>query len=146
MNFKIVFLLVFTLFLKSCVKNIEIIPEDELTVYEKKWAQQELRDYQFILQITCFCIEEYTRPKTVVVKNNEVISVDGTSIAEWSDPSFRTIDDFFKYIREIQSQNPARESLKFDEVKGYPTYIFFDIDERIADEEIGYTISDLVAN
>jgi hypothetical protein len=146
MNSKIVFLLIFTLFLKSCVKNTEIIPQDELSVYEEKWTQQELSNYQFTLQITCFCMVEYTRPKTVVVKNNEVISVDGTSIEEWSDSSFRTIDDFFKYIREIQSQNPARESLEFDEVKGYPPYIYFDIDERIADEEIGYSISNLVAN
>jgi hypothetical protein len=36
--------------------------------------------------------------------------------------------------------------LQFDENYGYPIDIYFDMDEMIADEEIGYTISNFKIN
>ena len=47
----------------SCVKNTEVLPEEELSVEEQKWRDQNLKSYEFTLQISCFCIREYTLPK-----------------------------------------------------------------------------------
>ena len=126
----------------SCIKNSEILPDD-ISVEEKKWREQGIEDYEFTLQISCFCIREYTLPKRIVVENNQVISVDGTPYEELNDSSFRTIDGFFNYIRETRERNPEEENITYDPKLGYPTYIYFDISYMIADEEIGYTISDL---
>ena len=126
----------------SCVKNSEILSED-ISAEEKKWRDQGIEDYEFTLQISCFCIREYTLPKRIVVENNQVISVDGTPFEELNDSSFRTIDGFFNYIRETRERNPEEENITYDPKLGYPTYIYFDISYSIADEEIGYTISDL---
>ena len=74
--------LILVLLTFSCVKNTEVLPEEELSVEEQKWRDQNLKSYEFTLQISCFCIREYTLPKRVVVQNNEVVQVDDTPYEE----------------------------------------------------------------
>jgi hypothetical protein len=128
----------------SCVKNTEVLPEEELSVEEQKWRDQNLKSYEFTLQISCFCIREYTLPKRVVVQNNEVVQVDDTPYEELNDSAIQTIDGYFDFIRETRKQNPDEEEITYDTNLGYPTYIFFDISYQMADEEIRYTISELI--
>ena len=136
--------LILVLLTFSCVKNTEVLPEEELSVEEQKWRDQNLESYEFILQISCFCIREYTLPKRVVVQNNEVVQVDDTPYEELNDSAIQTIDGYFDFIRETRKQNPDEEEITYDTDLGYPTYIFFDISYQMADEEIRYTISELI--
>ncbi|MDG1191884.1 MAG: DUF6174 domain-containing protein [Flavobacteriaceae bacterium] len=128
----------------SCIKNTEVLPEEELSVEEQKWRDQNLESYEFTLQISCFCIREYTLPKRVVVQNNEVVQVDDTPYEKLNDSAIQTIDGYFDFIRETRKQNPDEEEITYDTDLGYPTYIFFDISYQMADEEIRYTISELI--
>jgi hypothetical protein len=144
MNLSQILPLILMLLTFSCVKNTEVLPEDELSVEELKWRDQNLKTYEFTLQISCFCIREYTLPKRVLVQNNEVIQVGDTPYEELNDSAIRTIDGYFDFIRETRKQNPDEEEITYDAELGYPTSIFFDISYGIADEEIRYTISDLV--
>jgi hypothetical protein len=136
--------LILVLLTFSCVKNTEVLPEEELSVEEQKWRDQNLASYEFTLQISCFCIREYTLPKRVVVQNNEVVQVDDTPYEELNDSAIQTIDGYFDFIRETRKQNPDEEEITYDTNLGYPTYIFFDISYQMADEEIRYTISELI--
>ena len=136
--------LILVLLTFSCVKNTEVLPEEELSVEEQKWRDQNLKSYEFTLQISCFCIREYTLPKRVVVQNNEVVQVDDTPYEELNDSAIQTIDGYFDFIRETRKQNPDEEKITYDTNLGYPTYIFFDISYQMADEEIRYTISELI--
>lgn len=136
--------LILVLLTFSCVKNTEVLPEEELSVEEQKWRDQNLESYEFTLQISCFCIREYTLPKRVVVQNNEVVQVDDTPYEELNDSAIQTIDGYFDFIRETRKQNPDEEEITYDTDLGYPTYIFFDISYQMADEEIRYTISELI--
>ena len=136
--------LILVLLTFSCVKNTEVLPEEELSVEEQKWRDQNLKSYEFTLQISCFCIREYTLPKRVVVQNNEVVQVDDTPYEELNDSAIQTIDGYFEFIRETRKQNPDEEEITYDTDLGYPTYIFFDISYQMADEEISYTISELI--
>ena len=136
--------LILVLLTFSCVKNTEVLHEEELSVEEQKWRDQNLKSYEFTLQISCFCIREYTLPKRVVVQNNEVVQVDDTPYEELNDSAIQTIDGYFDFIRETRKQNPDEEKITYDTNLGYPTYIFFDISYQMADEEIRYTISELI--
>ena len=136
--------LILVLLTFSCVKNTEVLPEEELSVEEQKWRDQNLKSYEFTLQISCFCIREYTLPKRVVVQNNEVVQADDTPYEELNDSAIQTIDGYFDFIRETRKQNPDEEKITYDTNLGYPTYIFFDISYQMADEEIRYTISELI--
>ena len=76
-----------------------------------------------------------------MVKSNEILSVNGVDCADLEYETHKTIDEFFDYIEERQNQNPVIENLEFDSIYGFPSYIYFDISEMIADDEIGYTIT-----
>ena len=110
----------------------------------EKWTSYGFSNYDFTLQISCFCIVDYTQPKRILVRDNKVISVAGVPFEELNDSSFRTIDGFFLYIEEQRKLNPVVEEIQYDDEYGFPSYIYFDISERIADEEIGYTLTDFV--
>ena len=144
MNLSQILPLILVLLTFSCANNHEVLPEEELSVEEQKWRDQNLKSYEFTLQISCFCILEYTLPKRVVVQNNEVVQVDDASYEELNDSVIQTIDGYFDFIRETRKQNPDEEEITYDAVLGYPTYIFFDISYQMADEEIRYTISELI--
>lgn len=144
MNLSQTLSLILVLLTFSCVKNTEVLPEEELSVEEQKWRDQNLKSYEFTLQISCFCIREYTLPKRVVVQNNEVVQVDDTPYEELNDSAIQTIDGYFDFIRETRKQNPDEEEIIYDTDLGYPTSIFFDISYQMADEEIRYTIGELI--
>jgi len=142
---KLYFTPLFSLFIiLNCTKNTEVIPEDEVSQQEQKWKKQGITEYEFTLQISCFCVVDYTRPKSIVVKNNQIESVNGIAYADLEYETYMTFDDFFEYIKERQLENPVQENLEFDPTYGFPTYIYFDISDLIADEEIGYTITDFL--
>ena len=132
--------------LLSCTKNTEVVLEDKVSIQEQKWKKQGITDYAFTLQISCYCMSEYTFPKAIVVKNNQIQSVDGVACADSEFGTFMTIDEFFEYIKNQRLENPIVESLEFYYMYGFPTYIYFDISEMIDDEEIGYILTDFIPN
>tara|TARA_B110000259_G_scaffold157372_1_gene179244 strand:+ start:260 stop:508 length:249 start_codon:yes stop_codon:yes gene_type:complete len=79
-----------------------------------------------------------------VVKSNEILSINGGDSADLEYETHMTIDEFFNYIEDRQNQKPVIESLEFDSVYGFPSYIYFDISEMIADDEISYTITNFI--
>ena len=52
-----------------------------------------------------------------------------------------TVDALFDTILKKLRQKPFQYKLEFDSEYGYPSDISFDMVEMIADEEIGYSIS-----
>ena len=128
----------------NCTKNTQAISEDEVQLQEQKWKEQGITDYDFTSQIACFCQTDYTLPKAIVVKNNEIQSVNGFDYADLEYETHMTIDELFDYIENRQNQNPVIESLEFDSVYGFPSYIYFDISKMIADDEISYTITNFI--
>jgi hypothetical protein len=77
-----------------------------------------------------------------VVKSNEILSINGVDYADLEYEIQMTFDEFFDYIED--RQNPIIENLEFDSIYGFPSYIYFDISEMIADDEIGYTITNFI--
>ena len=137
------FLLFFlSLFTFSCEKEIDPTSENLWGAEEEKWKAKEIINYDYTLQISCFCIREYTLPKRIEVRDNQVVSVEGLPFEYLNDPSYRTIDEFFDYIQTQRTLNPVVETIEYDKEYGFPSYIYFDISEMIADEEIGYTLTD----
>ena len=54
---------------------------------------------------------------------------------------FIPIEGLFALIREAITQNASRIEVTFDETYGYPSELFIDYDERMADEEASFRIS-----
>ena len=141
---KLFFLFFVSLLIFSCEKETDPTAQDLWGAEGAKWKAKAIINYDYTLQISCFCIREYTLPKRIEVRDNQVVSVEGKPFESLNDPSYRTIDEFFDYIQTQRALNPVVETIEYDKEYGFPSYIYFDISEMIADEEIGYTLTDFI--
>lgn len=124
----------------------------------RKWAAANVRNYTFTYERQCFCTAETRGPFVVTVANGQVASVrrlaggmtpDGQPMAGPEDtrPENRLrIEDFFDLITGAHRDGVAEVRTAYDARLGFPTSIWIDRDEGIADEEIGYQISNLRRN
>ena len=99
--------------------------------------------------MSCYCIGRGD-PNEIKVTNNKIKKVNGKSVtSEQLENEYwdvKTIEELFNIIDSKLEDDPFSYSLQFDENYGYPIDIYFDMDEMIADEEIGYTISNFKIN
>ena len=115
-----------------------------ITPYEankEKWENSSILDYSFIFKVSCYCTEEYIRPKTVLVRDGEIIKVNNIAYSEEMHWGILSINDLFNEIEKASNQNVVLLETTYDSYYGFPTYIYIDRDERIADEEMGYSIT-----
>ena len=118
-------------FTKGACSSVEV--EKEFTL----WNSMGIQSYSFDLMVSCYFIID--EPYSITVVEGEPTSITGNE--EWGHEGIPlTIEELFTKIKDLLSQEPYQHSLEFDPEYGYPTSVYFDMDEQIADEEIGYTI------
>ena len=106
-------------------------------------------DYTYVLTVQCFCASAGT-PMAVTVAGGEVVDAaytlddTGRGSAQAGDPpddAFRlTINDV---IAKANDTTAARVTVDWPAGQDYPNSVFVDQDLQMADEEVGYTISDV---
>lgn len=137
-------LLLFCLSLWGCET---VVPLDDATTNLNLWNEKKIENYSFSLKRTCFCPTEYVGPHQIVVKNGKISTVNGAPYnkAERYGVLY-TIPELLQVIKEHIDRKPAKQTLNFNPTYGYPTSVFFDFSEMMADEEIGYVITDFKIN
>ena len=141
-------------FFYSCseAENLHIVdPVDmEFNIALEKWNNKAIDSYTFDLSVSCFCMFETMPPWTIKVVNNKLKTLDGKALTEQQleDEYWfaLTIRELFTIIENKLSANPFIYTSKYDSEYGFPVEIYFDMDEMIADEEIGYSISSFKIN
>lgn len=122
----------------GCTKNTDLNEVDE---NYKRWIKLGITDYEFTLRVNCFCTVETVGPHKVVVKKNAIVSVNGNPYDPNTHFSVKTIEQLFAYVKKTLAEKHAQQTLEFDVKYFFPTNIYFDISEMIADEEIGYVLT-----
>lgn len=110
------------------------------------WRSERPHLYQFTYQRVCFCPR--TEPVVITVDGDSVIDVsvkDGEGPPDGVLSDYPTIERLFEQLREWRDRDPYREQMEFHDGLGYPTDVFFDFEERVADEEMGFRVRDLRA-
>jgi len=123
----------------------DIVVETDLSTLDKQqqlWESKGIDSYSFTQRISCFCTQEYTQPKEVVVQSGVIVSVAGVTYDADIHQSILTVDARFDYIRKSLERDPEAFSVEYDSTSGFPTSFYFDFSFMIADEEIGYTFTD----
>ena len=143
---KYLFKILILFFNVACSSEDSITPnpiEMELSAAIKKWNDSNINSYSYTLSVSCYCID--TEPNDIKVVDNKIKKVNGKLVTEndleniyWNVKSF---DEIFEIIAEKLNDNPFLYTIKFDQSFGYPIDIYFDMDEMIADEEIGYYVT-----
>ena len=133
--------LLFLFWCTACSKT-ELI--NESNKQEKKWNSQNISSYSYNLRISCFCPTIRIGPNLIKVVDNKIVSVNGQPYNPNETGTFPTINELFSIIETKLTQRPYRQTIEYHPTLGYPINVYFDMDDRIADEEIGYTIENLV--
>ena len=121
---------------------------EALKVNREQWASQGIDSYQVRFQRSCFCGPDYRRAAVVVVRGGEIASAtyadDGTVVEPEFFDRYETIDGLFDLIQKGIEQGAARIDVTYDEKYGYPTDLYIDWHEGMADEEQGFAMGELV--
>ncbi|MDA8630857.1 DUF6174 domain-containing protein [Flavobacteriaceae bacterium] len=128
----------FILFLFNSCSKQELFSGREL------WKSLNISNYTMIQQISCFCFpEEFVLPKTIVVENGIIKTINGFSPDQTIGfESFYTINEIFQFIDSKLDKEPEFYDIEYNKEYGFPNYIWFDMSKMIADEEIGYYITE----
>ena len=145
----------FVLFTLPAVLSCTGAVPGELTENEQLWKAQGLSTYDFTVARSCFCPEDWRGPVNVQVRNGVPVSEtyvsDGTEVTEGKFDNADTIEELFAMLKDAYSGtgdfNQKAESITvtYDPKMGYPSDFFIDVSQMIADEEQGYTVTNLVA-
>ena len=135
----------------SCTSSVP----RELTDNEQLWGDQELENYDFTLERQCFCPEDWRGPVNIEVRNGTAVSVtylsDGSVVTEGKFDDVDTIDKLFILLNNAYAgkgdfkQKADSVDVTYDEQMGYPVTLYIDVSQQMADEEQGYTVTNLVA-
>jgi hypothetical protein len=120
---------------------------DRLDEMEARWQAQGLVEYEFQFRWQCFCTPGYRQLVQVTVVAGEiesVMAVDATPGVTLPDrDEYRTVDGLYDLLRDAVERNPYSIQVEYDETLGYPTSAYIDYEQNVADEELGFEISDL---
>ena len=114
------------------------LPElQRLRAAESVWNGARLSNYSFVGTVNCECVESFSAPKLVTVRNGIVTAVtdrrdDRVYPVAWRQP----VDSLFALIRREAVDRPRRLAVTYDARLGYPRRIAFGESERDAGGEI----------
>lgn len=119
--------------------------ESNFKKYKALWRSQNRKDYTYIYNKSCYCLPE----ENIEVIVDDYVVVDATYLPSQVNLTteergyVKTVDDYFTIIENAIEDKVARLEVSYNKRYGYPTSIYIDIDEMIADEEIGHYLTDL---
>jgi len=130
--------------IESCVKKLNEgdVKETLHRENQEKWNSINSKNYTFELTKSCFCPQEEV--KEIMVENGNLVSAkfipSNTKIDLSKRGDIYSLDGFFGLIQDAFDSKASKVTVTYDETKGYPTDIYIDQNEMIADEEISYHV------
>ena len=112
--------------------------------YQDRWQRSGITDYDYTGAWSCFCPQEYLAEVAVTVRGGVVTSVEFAgeefTVAPPLPERFVPVEELFALLQDAVTRNAARIEVSYDERYGYPTELFIDYDERMADEETRFVM------
>jgi len=115
---------------------------------QARWARSTISTYTYTTSWHCFCMREYVAPVSVEVADGRVVDVNfiDPSFGEVPEPArFVTIEGLFDHIQDALDRDAFSIAATYDDQLGYPTEVFVDYDQRMVDEELGFSAGSLRA-
>jgi hypothetical protein len=121
---------------------VDPLLKEKLDKNIKLWNSFKYTQYEFDLDITCFCSN--SRKRRIQVINNEIkqpiINLDSKN-DKYIDTHNRTIIQLFEFIEQELYKSPDKITISYDDKYGFISKVEIDDDDKIADEEIAYEIT-----
>lgn len=111
-----------------------------------RWERSAPPDYSFTFVRGCFC--PYEGPMRVTVRADTVHSVVLLAPPGWLPPGYEpegiTIPALFDLIARALRSDRSRATVRYDRELGFPVEAFVDWYLDAVDDEVGYSVTDLV--
>ncbi len=112
-----------------------------------KWRAQGLTDYDYTLQVLCFCGD--VRPMRIAVRGGVVASVTpvGEVVALPAEQAqwYPSVEGLFDVVAAAIAQPAASLQAEYDALRGFPRTVAVDHRAEVADDEFTYIASAVVA-
>ena len=120
---------------------------DALDETRAVWAARDIGDYDFTITRQCFCLETWTGPFSVRVRDG-VSTVTRLSDGSEVEPMILeqlplSAEELFAFAEERQEQASFR--VTYDQATGLPLIIWSDPIPEAADDELGVEVSGFIA-
>jgi len=121
-----------------------------LNAARTRWSSAGIRDYFYTLRQTCFCGPTLTNPVVVLVQGGRVARVTDQASgeplpADALEGRALTVDDLFARLQQAVDEGAQEVRAEYDGVLAYPTRLYVDTSQLIADEELSIETSGLTA-
>ncbi|GDX82380.1 hypothetical protein LBMAG42_41910 [Deltaproteobacteria bacterium] len=119
---------------------------NELATARAAWEGCGYASYSFVLQYLCFCPEEMAGPARITVIDGVIDGATYVTSGEPVDASFaaRDVPALFALIDEAITRPADQITVTWDESCGYPTQSYLDYELDADDEELGFSVAELV--
>ena len=107
-----------------------------------------LANYDVQFRMSCFCVPDATAPVVLQVRGGAIVSVTRVSDGAAVPPSrwegiYYTVDQMFALIADARARGADEVRVSYDPLLRYPTSVFIDQSQRLADEERWFELSSL---
>ncbi len=117
--------------------------QSDLEINRQKWRSNGFASYTMTMSRVCFCGD--VGPWNVVVVNDSVVSVTRVADGRAADTRYvPTINKLFDFIDEAIKKPAAKIESQYDPARGFPREINYDGSLNIADDELFYTVSNVI--
>jgi Family of unknown function (DUF6174) len=113
----------------------------ELHDRRSRWDEAQPASYRFRVAAQCFCLETFTRPRTITVDDGQVVAEDPAPSDDADPERVLTIDDLFDRAR-IAIDNADAVEIVYDNDFDFPSTIAIDDMLDAIDDEITYVVTD----
>ncbi len=140
-------LLVIVFFLIVSCEEKTVQPTINIEETYNQWKSLGINSYSIVQIKKCFCVDAGI--KTIItVRNENIISVQD-SLGQIQIPKerwqyFKTINQLFETAIQAKKNNPANFIIEYDEQYKYPTYLYVNPSDKIADDEFEFSTYNLI--
>lgn len=119
----------------------------ELANNARLWAGQAPDAYRYAVRRLCFCGPEAIGPVRMDVVDGQVVSMvyveGGGPVDSDYESLFPTVEGLFAVLADALERDAVQIDVTWDPETGIPVDFFIDYDEGIADEELGFTVTEM---
>ncbi len=113
------------------------------------WDAFATTNYAFDFNWVCFCLIEWVSKVTLTASGGAIISADfvesGEPVTDEQQLNFyKTVDGLFDVIQDAIDRSAVSIQVEYDPDLGYPVSAFIDYETQLADEELGFEVSNVL--
>jgi hypothetical protein len=112
----------------------------ELAERRERWDAGQPAAYRFTIQAACFCVDTFTRPRSITVENGQVVAEEPAPDGGADPERVLTIEDLFDRAELAIAEADAVE-IDYDNDFDFPATIAVDDMLDAIDDEITYTVT-----